>query len=162
MRIFCKRNAVLLVLILLLVIGFICKEEVMIIASHSAETWSASDKISRALDSATSVALVEFDESGETKRVAAGPKQIGQLRRATTRWLVPSGSEGALCFDPHHRVDIVKADGSQFHFIICFSCRNFELDSPPTGIIGLPYSWRKSLTALFKSAGLKPFNSDDL
>jgi hypothetical protein len=157
-----KRNSALLVLIVLLTVGFAYRRELMTTLKHSVNTWSASDTISHALDGAASVTLVEFNDTGDTIRAAAGPQEIAQLRRATTRWLAPSGPEGALCFEPHHRVDVVRADGSQFHFIICFECRNFQLDSPRTGIIGLPYPWRKSLTGLFKSAGMKPFNSDDL
>ena len=162
MRIIGKRGFLLLALVALLAAGFIYRRNLMILAEHGVNNWNASDTIARALDSATSVALVEFDETGDRIRVAAGAKEIAELRRATSRWLVPSLSGGALCFDPHHRVDVIRADGSPFHFIICFDCRNFQLDSPRTGIIGLPYPWRKSLTALFRSAGMKPFNSDDL
>jgi hypothetical protein len=162
MSIFRKRNALWLAFIVLLIVGFIYRTDLRILGSHGVNTWSASGQISRALDNAASVALVEFNDTGDTIRVAAGAKEIAELRRATSRWLVPSLSGGALCFDPHHRVDVVRGDGSQFHFTICFECRNFELDSPPTGIMGLPDPWRKSLTALFNSAGMKPFNSDDL
>lgn len=162
MRIINKRISALLVLILLLSVAFIYRKDLIIVARHSVNTWSASDSISLALDNAKSVDLVEFDDTGDTIRVPAGPKEVAELRRATNRWLVPSGPEGHLCFDPHHRVEVVRADGSKFNFIICFECRNFELDAPRTGIIGLPGPWRKSLTALFKSARMKPFNSDDL
>lgn len=162
MRILTVRTAVTLLLISLLSIGFIYRKHLMMVATHVGNTWNASATISNALDNAKSVVLVEFNEGGDTTRVAAGPDEVAELRRATTRWLVPSGPEGALCFDPHHRVDVVRADGSQFHFIICFECRNFQLDSPRTGIVGLPYPWRKSLTTFFRSAGMKPFNSDDL
>lgn len=65
-------------------------------------------------------------------------------------------------FQPHHRVDVVRADGSQFHFVICFGSRNFALDSPETEVFDLPSRWRKSLTALFKSVGMTPFNSEDV
>lgn len=161
-RIINKRSAALLASILLLSLGFIYRKDLRIIAIHSAETWNASGSISLALDGAKSVAFIEFDDTGDTSRVAAGPAEIAELLRATNRWIVPSGPEGSLCFDPHHRVDVVRADGSKFHFIICFECRNFQLDSPRTTIIGLPYPWRKSLTALFRAAGMKPFNSDGL
>jgi hypothetical protein len=162
MRIINKRSAALLVLILLLSVGFIYRKDVLLIARHSVNTWNASDRISLALEGAKSVVLVEFDDTGDTIRVPAGAKETAEIRRATNRWLLPSGPEGSLCFDPHHRVEVVRTDGSHFSFIICFECRNFELDPPQTGIIGLPDPWRKSLTALFKSAGMKPFNSDEL
>ena len=127
----------------------------------SVGTWTASINISRALDNAASVTLIEFDDSGDRIRVAAGPKEVAELRRATNRWLVPSENEGGLCFDPHHRVDVVRADGSEFHFVICFECRNFQLEPSLTTITDLPNPWRKSLTALFKSKGMSPWNSDD-
>jgi hypothetical protein len=162
MRTINKRNAALLVLTALLSVAFVYRKDLMTIASHSVNTWGASGSISLALDNAKSVELVEFDDNGDTIRKIVGPKELTELRQATNRWLMPSGPEGHLCFDPHHRVDVVRTDGSEFHFIISFSCRNFELDPPRTGIIGLPDPWRKSLTVLFKSAGMKPFNSDDL
>jgi hypothetical protein len=162
MRIISKRSAALLGLILLLVVGFIYRKHVLQIARHSADTWRASDRISRALEGAKAVVLVEFDDTGDTIRVPAGVKETAELRRATDRWLWPSGPGGFLCFDPHHRVEVVRSDGSHFGFIICFECRNFQLDPPEEGITSLPDPWRKPLTALFKSAGMKPFNSDEL
>jgi len=129
MRTIKKRNSALLVLILLLSVGFIYRKNLITIAGHSVNTWSASGSLSLALDNAKSVDLVEFDDNGDTIRKVVGPKEVAELREATNRWLMPSGPEGHLCFDPHHRVDVVRTDGSEFHFIISFSCRNFE---PPS------------------------------
>jgi hypothetical protein len=161
MRIINKRNGTLFGLILLVSVGFIYREELMMIARHSVRTWSASNKISRALDNAKSVVLVEYDDTGDKARVTAGPTEVAELRRATTRWLLPSVPEGFMCFESHHRVEVVRTDGSQFRLVICFGCRNFELDPPQTDIIGVPDPWRKSLIALFKSQGMNPWNSDE-
>lgn len=153
-RIINKRNLALLVLVILLSVGLIYRIDLMRVADYSVGAWSASDRISNALDGAKSVVLVEFDDTGDTIRVAAGPKELAELRRATNRWVMPRIPEVFMCFDPHHRVEVVRADGSSFQFIICFGCRNFELNPPQTGFIALPDPWRQSLTALFKSAGM--------
>lgn len=117
---------------------------------------SASGKIARALDGARSVTFVEFDGKGKTVRKEGKKEEIARLRQATSRGLLPSFPDGGMCFEPHHRVDVVRADSSQFHFVICFGCRSFALDSPETEVFDLPSRWRKSLTALFKSVGMAP------
>jgi hypothetical protein len=155
------RSAIFLLLISLLIVGFVYRRQLVFIAAHTVEIWRASDRISHALDGARSVVFVEFDDKGKTLRVAAKEREIAGLRQATNRWLWPSFPEGAMDFDPHHRVEVVRADGSQFQFVICFGSRNFYFDSPEEGVFGLPLPWRKSLTALFKSVGMTPFNSED-
>lgn len=134
----------------------------MMIVEHNLDVWNASGKISRALDGAQSVDFVEFDDKGKAIRKEGKQEEIVRLRQATSRWLLPSFPDGGMCFEPHHRVDVVRADGSQFHFVICFGCRSFALDSPETEVFDLPKRWRKSLTALFKSVGMTPFNSEDV
>src|ERR1044071_8976410 len=99
MRIINKRSSGLLALALLLIVAFIYRIELMSIADYSLGAWSASDRISLALDGAKSVVLVEFDDNGDTIRVAAGPREIAELRRATNRWLVPCVPEVFMCFD---------------------------------------------------------------
>jgi len=156
-----KRSSALFALILLLGIGFIYRDAMMMIARHSVHSWSASARISRSLDNAKSVVFVEFDETGDTVRVAAGPKEVAELRRATNRWLIPSVPKPGLCFDPHHRVDVAKADGSMFQFAVCFECRGFLLeDSAYRNIFTLPDPWIKPLAALFKSVGMNPLNAE--
>jgi hypothetical protein len=156
------RTGILLLLLFPVVVGCLYREKLMMIAGHNLNVWRASSKIASALDGARSVAFVEFDGNGKTVRIDGKQEEIRQLRQATSRRLALSFPEGAMGFDPHHRVDIVRADGSQFHFVICFGSRNFALDSPETEVFDLPRRWRKSLMELFKSVGMKPFDADDV
>lgn len=133
------------------------------IARLSVYTFEASRRLSRALDGARSVQFVEYSErNGERLRVKAGSEQIGQLRRATTCWLMPSRPKPGLCFNPHHRVEILKSDGSLFQFAVCFQCNGFELNDPPwNNKFVLPDPWNESLARLFKSMGMSPFDPYD-
>ena len=62
-----------------------------------------------------------------------------------------------MCFEPHHRIEIVRADGSELRFEVCFHCNNFEFGSrgDMRGAT-LPSSWRERLTAFFTDAGMPP------
>jgi hypothetical protein len=163
MRIFRMRTAVVSLITVLLSAGFIYRKDLMMIAHHGLNIWSASQRLSKALDGARSVVFVEFeDDNSEKMRVPANPEGIASLRRATTAWLLPTPPDSAMCWYPHHRVDVVKADGSASQLVICFECRTFQLDDPPwRGGGALPNCWRKSLTALFKSQGMAPWDRED-
>lgn len=162
MKVINSRRSLFLVLILLLIGALIYRHTLVIVTKHSIDTWSASRRLSRALDGARSVVFVEFEDNTDKIHVAAKPEEIARLRRATSGWLIPSRPDGALCFIPHHRVDVLKADGSLFQFVICFECRNFLIeDAPWRNAYSLPDHWRKSLIILFKSVGMSPWNADE-
>jgi hypothetical protein len=152
---------VLLVCLLMLTITF--RKAFLSIARFSVDTHEASQRLSRALDGARSVDFVEYSErQGDRLRVTANAEQIAQLRRATTYWLMPSRPKPGLCFNPHHRVEIVKADGSMCRFAVCFQCNGFQLDDPPWGdLFVLPDRWNESLASLFKSMKMTPFGFSD-
>ena len=151
----------LLVCLLILLAAF--GDVFMSVARHSVYTCKASRRLSRALDGARSVQFVEYSErNGETLRITGNAEQIAQLRRATTYWLMPSRPTPGLCFNPHHRVEIVKTDGSLFQFAVCFQCNGFQLDDPPwNNIFVLPDPWNESLARLFKSMKMTPFGFSD-
>src|SRR4029077_12957866 len=82
------------------------------------------------------------------------PQQVAALRSATGAWLAPIPPWQMMCFDPHHRVEIVRADGSTLRFDICFHCQNFTRDEPHA--ITMPASWRDRLSRFFTSVGMPP------
>jgi hypothetical protein len=103
------------------------------------------------------VSFVEFTRgmiSGELifKRVAAKPDDIARLKSATSPFLAVIPPWKALCFTPHHRVEITHADGSQTRVEICFLCHNFSFDKEPETT--LPGAWQSSLSAFFTSVGM--------
>jgi hypothetical protein len=59
-----------------------------------------------------------------------------------------------MCFSPHHRVEVVREDGSLLQFDICFQCDNFTLGEPHA--VTMPESWRERLAQLFTSLGMPP------
>jgi hypothetical protein len=123
------------------------------------DAWTSSRRLSDALRSARSVTLVEFTRgmiSGELvfTRVAGTSDDVSRLRAATNAWFAPIPPWKALCFTPHHRVEIIRVDGSQFRFEVCFLCHNFAFDKESE--ITLPAAWQKPLAAFFTSVGMPP------
>lgn len=144
------RFAVLLMAIAAVVLGFrFCT---------SRGSWAVSRKLSDALNTAQSVTLVEFEESSVDvrqelvfQRVPATTKQIEALKKATGPWFAPIPSKSMACFEPHHRVEISKADGTILRFTLCFSCGNFGLGSHFGSI---PEVWFGPLRNIFTDAGM--------
>lgn len=129
------------------------------------DTWKSSYRISNALRNARSVTFVEFTpvESGSfvLARKAATPGDIAGFRSATSPWFLPYEPNGALCFEPHHRVEIVGTDGTELTFLVCFLCGNFYFDPPAPdastgGAVPLPPFWHHTLSSFFASIGMTP------
>ena len=132
------------------------------------DAWTSSFQLSNALRNARSVTFVEFApaKSGVfvLSRKRATPKEIAQFRSATGPWFLPFEPTGALCHEPHHYVEIVRADGAKLTFFVCFLCRNFSFDpsDPNAGsAFDLPPSWQKSLSSFFASVGMAPKTQDE-
>jgi hypothetical protein len=145
-------------LFLFLLFAFAAVRETVIIPSR--ENWDNAQRLSDALTHARSVILVEFERDiWRTRRelvftrVAASPAQISSLRAATGAW-VASVSGRAMCYEPHHRVEILQADGSELRFEMCFHCDNFSLGNNLANT--LPTSWRWGLIKFFTDAGMPP------
>lgn len=126
------------------------------------DTWKSSYRLSNALRNARSVSFEEFTptESGPLvfARKAATADDISRFRRAASPWFLPFKPTYALCFEPHHSIKIVRADGTELKFLVCFLCENFwvgTLDGP-VGEVPLPPSWDNSLRSFFTSIGMAP------
>jgi hypothetical protein len=148
------RRIALLLLFVAAIAAFI-----FLVAIPSQEAWSYARTLSGALTNARSVTLIEFqrDILGPElvfARVAASPQQIAALRSATGAWYAPIPPRRTACFSPHHRVEIVRADGSTLRFDVCFHCNNFTLGGPHA--ITMPKSWRGRLARYFTSVGMPP------
>ncbi len=153
----------LLVLLAACVSGYVLS---LLVRSRS--SWKDAHTISEALEGAKSVSLVEFYRGIAGPELAldrkkASARQIADLRSAVGGWFAPSPFGMAMCFEPHHRVEIVRADGSMFCFTICFECRNYALVSgaDPSVRVGatngsLPTPWVYSLSRFFSLAGMPP------
>jgi hypothetical protein len=134
------------------------------------DTWKSSYRLSKALRNPRSVTFVEFTpvESGlfVLARKAATPEDIAGFRSATSPWFLPFQPHGALCFNPHHRVEIVGADGTKLTFEVCFLCGNFYVDplvadASTGGAVDLPPSWDKTLSSFFASIGMTPKTQEE-
>jgi hypothetical protein len=91
--------------------------------------------------------------------VTASPEQIQQFRR-TLGGVVDYGRSGRFqCFDPHHRVEIVRADGTTLRFEVCFLCRGFRFDKN----MQRPLSnwWSARLARFFTTVGMPPRTFDE-
>ena len=135
------RKRYIALFLLLFLVSFLVRVTVIL----EQRVGQCAERLSNALTNARSVSLVEFERDiWRTerelvfKRVASSPAQISLLRAATGAW-VASVSARAMCYQPHHRVEIIRADGSEFHFEICFHCDNFDLGDGRTQT--LPTSW---------------------
>jgi hypothetical protein len=125
------------------------------------DTWKPSFRISKALRNARSVTFVEFRGQFVLARKVAMPEDIARFQNAISPWFLPYGPSGSLCSVPHHRVEIVRVDGTALTFFVCFLCGNFYLDplaadASTGGSVDLPPSWEKSLSSFFASIGMAP------
>src|SRR5687768_14039413 len=126
-----RRSSILRILSLLLVVGGVAGFCFFVLLP-SRGAWVKSRALFQALANARSVKIVEFERMWigpelVFSQVAASPAQIASLRAATGSWFAPGPPFMTMCFKPHHRVEIVRADGSEFHFEVCFLCQNFVL-----------------------------------
>jgi hypothetical protein len=131
------------------------------------DTWKSSYRLSNALRNARSVSFNEFTptESGPLvlARRAATADDISRFRRAASPWFLPFEPNYALCFEPHHSVEIVRADGTELTFLVCFLCENFSVGTldGPAGEVPLPPSWDDSLRSFFTSIGMAPKTGEE-
>ena len=90
---------------------------------------------------ARSVTIVEFEQYLWTdrelvfQRVEASPSQIVALQAATGGWFVSKPMLQMMCFQPHHRIEVVRADSRASM---------------------MPAPWRSALEAFFREAGMPP------
>ena len=139
----------------------------VLVALPSSERWAWSQTLSSALTDARAVTFVEFTSARdsdapkggfreiELQRINATPEQIKRLRAATSRFFVfsyyvvlPS------CFTPHHRVEVVRRDGSTFQMDLSFDCWDFRFDHQHEE--PLPLSWLPRLRDFFSDLGMPP------
>jgi hypothetical protein len=152
-----RRISILRILVLLVAVGA-GAASLFLFIFPSAEQRRYSRMLSVALVNARSVTLVEFDEpffDGELvfKRVQASAAQIESIRDATKGWFERIRLR-ASCFKPHHRIEVIRADGSEFRFDICFQCNNFVAGDSRAN--PLPPDWRVRFEGIFTLAGMPP------
>lgn len=122
--------------------------------------WISARRLSGALHSARKVVLVEYSGDLEIARRTATADEISRLRNATSVWPRPFFPTAYLCFIPHHRIEIVRADGSEVTSEVCFLCEKFAIDNGPPGAPLPPYLG-KSLASFFTSVGMAPKTHDE-
>ena len=117
---------------------------------------------------ARSVSLVEFTRDYEDspsksqpelifKRAAATPTQMQAIRNATGSLISHIPDEEAKCFWPHNRIEIIRPDGSELRFEVCFHCQNFDMKGGQISeFASLPVNWSKNLAKVFTDAGMPP------
>ena len=132
------------------------------------DTWMSSYRLSNALRNARAVTFVEFTPARaggvlDVARKVATPEEIARFRSATSPWFLPFEPRSALCSQPHHCVEIVRADGTALTFYVCFLCLNFFLDPSEEmgGAIELPPPWERSLSSFFASIGMAPKTDEE-
>ena len=125
------------------------------------QTWAVSRRLSEALDGARSVTLVEYENNLEISRRSASPDEISQLRNMTRNWWRPFvPTSGYLCFEVHHRIEIVKADGAESNAAFSFLCEQFVIENESTPV-PLPHYLKELFAAFFTSAGMAPKTYDE-
>lgn len=139
----------------------------LLVALPSCERWSWSHKLSTALAGARSVTFVEFTPYGGStttkigsqevvfQRLDATPEQINALRAATSRFFVFSYYVIIpASFIPHHRVEVLRRDGSTLRMEIGFNCWSFRFNQEHEEPI--PLSWLEPLRQFFSDVGMPP------
>src|SRR2546423_7174820 len=120
------------------------------------DAWICSRRISTALKGARTVTLTEYVPGKLIARKTATPDEIARLRSAASKWFRPFRPDVSVCWEPHHSVEIVRADGSEVTVEICFLCGKFGFLSDDESVVPIPPSVNQSLTAFFTSIGMRP------
>jgi hypothetical protein len=82
------------------------------------------------------------------------PAQRRSLLRSLPRARDISDSVSTACiFNPHHRIEIFKADGTRLVWEICFICGEHFVEGDHVRI--LPGGWRASLRSFFESQNIR-------
>lgn len=136
---------------------------IYLVVIPSQKAWACARILSDAMANARSVSLVEFwrDERDQTelifKRAAATQSQIEAIRNATGSLISPIPDSETKCFWPHHRIEIIRPDGSELRFEVCFMCQNFLMKGGQISeFASLPVNWSKNLAKVFTDAGMPP------
>lgn len=144
------------VFILILLLGFVTVFYVI----PTVPIWLGWCNISRAFSNARSVTIVEFvrgfDSSKPDLLLHSQHVSAGDLKRLRSAF-APFPRVQQLFFTskkwiPHHRIDIVRSDGSLFSVEVCFTSNEIKL--VPGNILIIPSEWEKALHEFFVSAGM--------
>jgi hypothetical protein len=126
------------------------------------DSWRTSHRLSEALVGAREVTLIEHVRGKIIAQKMATPDEMARLQNATSRWLRPFKPETNLCFYPHHRIEIRRANGPIETVEICFLCQGFTfVDNEEFNTVALPPSLDESLEAFFTSVGMRPRTWDE-
>lgn len=134
--------------------------------------WREAQPLQQALARPQTVTLAEFIPDGFQGEDPLRPDQILQTATATKEQverlraiteprlfsLPDITNMGFRCYIPHHRVEIVDADGRRFVFDICFSCNRMKAGDWYDLI---PMDWHDPLWRFFADAGMRPRTSDE-
>jgi hypothetical protein len=119
--------------------------------------WKASHDVRLALENPRSVMVTEFAGDAVIAQVTCTSQHVSALRDATNRYFRPFIPRIPLCFEPHHRIEIVRADGSTMQLYVCFLCGNFSFDdNPAIMVLDVPPYWTAPLNAFFTNIGMTP------
>ena len=129
--------------------------------------WTLQHDLLKALDEASQVRVIEHSSPydggsyssnySETtfSTLALDDEQKKALRNALNLSLDYSGTIMMMCiFEEHHRIDIIKKDGSTTTLHICFHCGEIMIDDKGQRI--MPLGWPSSLSQFISSLGLHP------
>lgn len=135
------------------------------VGAPTGKLWLQSHTLSAALSDARSVRIVEFtplslDPGSESvirkevilQRITPSREQIKALRAATgvSPVVLQFSIVEAGCFTPHHRVEVLRRDGSTFRFDVCFECNKFCVNGKSPEPI--PASWLSPLRRFFPTS----------
>jgi hypothetical protein len=126
------------------------------------DSWRMSRRLSEALVDARAVTLIEHVKGKIIAQKIATPDEIARLQNATRTGLRPFKPNMAQDFNPHHRIEIRRANDSIETLDICFHCEAFSFlvndndDKYMYDPAALPPSLDKSLTVFFTSVGMRP------
>lgn len=124
------------------------------------DAWVATHSLSAALKGARKVVLVEYSGDVEIARRIATLEEMSRLQKATNVWFRPFVQQTYLCFEPHHRIEIIRADSSEISTDICFLCNNFVIENGPP-LTPLPSYLGERLASFFTSVGMTPKTQDE-
>ena len=124
------------------------------------DAWMSAHRLSTALKNPRQVMLVEYSGDVEIARKTATPEEISRLRSAISLWPRPFLPAPSLCFEPHHRIEIQRADGSEWNTAICFLCGRFAIEEKPF-LAPLPHYLADTLGPFFASVGMAPKSDEE-
>ena len=129
---------------------------IVFVVQHDRYTWTAWHGVAAALRDARTVTLVEYAGNKELARKTATPEEILRLRKAVSRWWYPFLGTGSLCYDSNHKIEIVRADGSELKCLISFRCETFLPIGETLPPASMPAHIREPLASFFGSVGMGP------